>query len=108
MNGVAQWDVYANPSTKLRDEVPFLVDVQSDLLSGLAMRLVMPLALTRVAATALPRGLCPAFVVVGVPVVLLPQEAGAIAATLLKRPVMSLRSESHLLVAALDAVIGGI
>lgn len=104
---MAQWDVYANPST-LRDEVPFLVDVQSDLLSGLAMRLVMPLAVTRVAATALPRGLCPAFVVAGVPVVLLPQEAGAIASALLKRPLMSLRAESHLLVAALDAVISGI
>lgn len=105
---MAQWDVYANPSTKLRDEIPFLVDVQSDLLSGLALRLVMPLAVTRVAATALPRKLCPAFLVAGAPVVLLPQEAGPIPARLLKRPVTSLRAESHTIVAALDAVIAGV
>ena len=70
-------------------------------------RLVIPLASTRVAATALPRGLCPAFVIAGVPVVRLPQEAGAIAAALRKRPVISLRTESHVLAAGLDAVISG-
>ena len=71
-------------------------------------RMVIPLASTRVAATALPRGSCQAFVIAGVPVVRLPQEAGVIAAALLKRPVISLRTESHVLAAALDAVISGV
>ena len=71
-------------------------------------RLVIPLASTRVAATASPRGLCQAFVIAGVSVVRVPQEAGAIAAALLKRPVISLRTESHVLAAALDAVISGV
>lgn len=71
-------------------------------------RMVIPPAWTRVAATALPRGLCQAFAIAGVPMVRLAQEAGAIAAALRKRPVISLRTESHVLVGALDAVISGV
>ena len=108
MTRMAQWDVYANPSGRLRDEIPFLVDLQSDLLSALDTRLVAPLALTRVAPTALPRGLCPGFTVEGMSVVLLPQESGPISARLLKRKVVSLRAHAHEIVGALDAVIGGI
>ena len=92
----------------MRDEIPFLVDLQSDLLSGLDTRLVAPLARTRIAAAALPRRLCPGFTVDGVPVVLLPQEAGPISARLLKRKVVSLRAHAHDIVGAIDAVVSGI
>jgi len=105
---MAQWDVYVNPSARMRGEIPFLVDLQSDLLSGLETRLVSPLALTRVTATALPRSLCPGFTVDGVAVVLLPQESGPISARLLKRKVVSLRAHANEIVGALDAVSGGI
>jgi toxin CcdB len=105
---VAQWDVYRNPSARLREEIPFLVDLQSDLLSGLDTRLVAPLARTRIATTALPRRLCPAFTIDGLPVVLLPQESGAIDARLLKRRVVSLRTQAHEIVDALDAVVSGV
>ena len=67
---MAQWDVYPNPSVRLRDEMPFLVDLQSDLLSGLDTRFVAPLARTRLTASGLPRRLSPAFMVDGLPVVL--------------------------------------
>lgn len=103
-----QWDVYLNPSARLRDEIPYLVDLQSDLLSGLDTRLVAPLAHTRIASAGLPRRLCPAFTISGLSVVLLPQEAGPIDARLLKRRVVSLRAHSHDIVGALDAVISGI
>ena len=105
---MAQWDVYPNPSARLRDEIPFLVDLQSDLLSGLESRLVAPLARTRVASAALPRRLCPQFTVDGTALVLLPQESGPIDARLLKRKVMSLRAHAHEIVGALDAVLSGI
>ncbi|MDO8318030.1 CcdB family protein [Rhodoferax sp.] len=39
-----QFDVYANPSPRMRDVYPYVVDVQSDLLSALATRMVVPLA----------------------------------------------------------------
>ena len=105
---MAQWDVYPNPSMRLREEIPFLVDLQSDLLSGLDTRLVAPLARSRVARAALPRRLCPEFTVQGSPVVLLPQETGAIDARLLKKRVVSLRAQAHEIIDALDAVVSGV
>ena len=108
MKPVAQWDVYPNPSVRLRDEIPFLVDLQSDLLSGLGSRLVAPLARTRVASAALPHRLCPVFTIAGSTVTLLPQESGPIDARLLKRKVASLRAHAHDIVGALDAVVSGI
>lgn len=105
---MAQWDVYPNPSARLRDEIPYLVDLQSDLLSSLDSRLVAPLARTRLVSAGLPRTLCPVFMIADAQVVLLPQESGPIDARLLKRRVVSLRTQSHEIVAAIDAVIGGV
>ena len=105
---MAQWDVYTNPSTRLRDDIPYLVDLQSDLLSGLDTRLVAPLAVTKVASSALPRRLSPAFTVEGRAVVLLPQESGAIQSRFLNRKVATLRAHAHEIVDALDAVVSGI
>ena len=44
-----QYDVYPNPSPRMRHEYPYLVDIQSDLLSSLATRMVVPLAVTTLA-----------------------------------------------------------
>ena len=108
MKPVAQWDVYPNPSARLRDEIPFLVDLQSDLLSGLGSRLVAPLARTRAASAALPHRLCPVFTIAGSTVTLLPQVSGPIDSRLLKRKVASLRAHAHEIVGALDSVFVGI
>lgn len=105
---MAQWDVYRNPSPRLREEIPFLIDLQSDLLSGLDTRFVAPLARTRLAAESLPRRLCPAFTVEGATVVLLPHEAGPVDARLLKGRVASLRTQAHEIAGALDAVVSGV
>lgn len=105
---MAQWDVYPNPSARLREEIPYLVDLQSDLLDGLGTRLVAPLARTRLAAAGLPRRLCPVFDIDGVSVVLLPQEAGPIDVRLLRRRATTLRAHAHDIVGALDAVVSGV
>jgi len=103
-----QWDVYVNPSERSRAELPFLVDLQSDLLSALATRFVAPLARSTLASGELPRRLSPEFEIDGRKLALLPQEAGPIAARLLRSPVTSLRAQSHRLVDALDAVVSGV
>ena len=105
---MAQWDVYLNPSPRMREEIPFLVDLQSDLLSALESRFVAPLARSRIAGGSLPRRLCPTFDIDGMTVMLLPHEAGPIDTRLLKRPVTTLRPRAHELTDALDAVISGI
>lgn len=45
-----QFDVHENPSPRMRDAYPYVVDVQSDLLSSLATRMVVPLAVTTLAS----------------------------------------------------------
>jgi toxin CcdB len=105
---MAQWDVYPNPSARLRDDMPYLVELQSDLLDRLPTRLVAPLVRSRLAPDGMPRSLCPAFNIDGAAVVLIPHEAGPIEARLLKRRVVSLRSRAHEIVAALDAAVGGV
>lgn len=105
---MAQWDVYRNPSPRSSDRLPFLVVVQSDLLDALPTRLVMPLARSEVPTAGLPERLAPSFVVEGERLVLKAHEVGSVLARDLRRPVRSLRAESHRLVDALDAVISGI
>lgn len=104
---MAQWDVYVNPSPRSRDDIPYLIDLQSNLLDALPSRLVAPLARTRLTSEGVPRALCPVFNIEGDSVVLLPHEAGPIEARLLKRRSASLLTEAHEIVAALDALVSG-
>jgi toxin CcdB len=45
-----QFDVYQNPSPRMREQYPYVVDIQSDLLGSLATRMVVPLAVTQLAS----------------------------------------------------------
>jgi len=42
---MAQFDVYLNPNPDTRKPIPYLLDVQTDLLDTLATRVVVPLIL---------------------------------------------------------------
>jgi toxin CcdB len=105
---MAQWDVYPNPAPASREEVPFVIDVQSDLLRQLPTRFVVPLALSRRPPLGLPPRLVPAFEVKGRTLHLLPQEEGAIPARLLRGAVTYVRGASHRIVDALDTVMTGV
>jgi len=105
---MAQWDVYPNPAASSRDEVPFVIDVQSDLLRQLPTRFVVPLASSRRRQLGLPLRLVPAFELQGRSLHLLPQEAGAIPARLLRGVVANVREEAHRIVDALDTVVTGV
>lgn len=103
---MAQFDVYPNPSPRSREWVPYVVDVQCDLLSALRTRLVMPL--TRVGVAQAPRRLAPVFVIDGERLALQPQTATGMDARLLKKPVASLLAHSGEIRDALDAVVSGV
>ena len=105
---MAQWDVYANPDSGSRGAVPFLVDLQSDLLSELDTRLVAPLVSSGIDAHRMPKRLCPAFKVAGKTFILMPHEAGPVDRRVLKRRVESLRAEADRISSAVDAVMAGI
>ena len=103
-----QFDVFENPSLRMRDVYPYVVDVQSDLLSALATRMVVPLAVTALAAKDLPRRLCPLITVKNQPLMLVPFEAAPLDKRLLKAEITSIRERSHEIIAAMDAVLSGI
>ena len=105
---MAQYDVYRNPSVRSRDWVPFVVDVQSDLLSALRTRLVMPLTRVGVDLPQTPRRLAPMFSVEGERLALQPQAAAGLDARLLKNPVASLAAHAGEIRDALGAVVSGL
>lgn len=103
-----QYDVYPNPSPRMRDVYPYVVDVQSDLLKALATRMVVPLALTSLPSTSLPRRLCPLVQVKGLSLMLVPFEASPLDKRHLESKVVSLRERADEIVGAMDAVLSGV
>ncbi len=103
-----QYDVYPNPSPRMRDVYPYVLDVQSDLLKALATRMVVPLALTSLPASSLPRRLCPLVQVKGQSLMLVPFEAAPLDKRHLKSKVAALRERGDDIVAAMDAVLSGV
>lgn len=103
-----QFDVYENPSPKMRDVYPLVVDVQSNLLGSLATRMVVPLAVTTLPTKDLPQRLCPLITVNSKSLMLVPFEAAPLDKRLLKVKVTSVFDQSHEIIAAMDFVLSGI
>jgi toxin CcdB len=103
-----QFDVFENPSPRMRDVYPYVVDVQSDLLSSLATRMVVPLAITALATTELPRRLCPLITVNDKAFMLVPFQAAPLDKRLLKTEITSVRAISDDIISAMDSVLSGI
>jgi toxin CcdB len=100
-----QFDVFRNPR---RGVFPLLIDVQADLLSDLATRVVVPLA-ARKAWDARPlTRLNPLVTLQRTEYVLVFQELAAIPRSVLGPPVGSLAARRSDLVAALDLLFTGI
>ncbi len=104
---MAQFDIYVNPQPASRQFVPYVVDVQSDLIDQLPTRLVMPLSRVGAAQTKLPSPLCLSIDIDGEVLSLQAYMAAPVSARLLKKPVTSLRYRASEVSAALDAVISG-
>lgn len=103
-----QYDVYPNPSPRMRDVYPYVLEVQSDLLKALATRMVVPLALTSLPSSSLPRRLCPLMQVKDQSLMLVPFEAAPLDKRHLKSKVTTLRERAGDIVAAMDAVLSGV
>lgn len=103
-----QYDVHHNPGPRMRDQYPCVVDVQSDLLGSLATRMVVPLAVTTLAAHDLPRQLCPVIAVKGKNLMLVAFEAAPLGRRLLKNKVVSVKHRASDIIAAMDAVVSGV
>jgi len=105
---MAQFDVYRNANPATRTRIPYLLDVQSDLLDPLATRVVVPLCKPEVLSGKPAERLNPAFEVEGRKVLMLTPELAGVAGKTLGERVGSLARERQAIIAALDLVFTGI
>lgn len=103
---MARFDIYVNPGRNQRN-VPYLVDVQSNVISGLATRIVVPLRPSEsFSSTTLPPELFPIIVIDGSDYVLDTPQLGAIPFGELRTRIASARDSQFAIQTALDRVFG--
>lgn len=103
---MAQFDVHRNRNPRSRRVVPYLLDVQSDLLSGLATRAIVPLVRAgdiRKPATHLN----PTFTVQSTKVVMSTAELAGIPVEMLGERVATLKLRRDDIIGALDFLFTG-
>lgn len=105
---MARFDVYRNPEPTRAADVPYLLDVQCDLLSALDSRVVVPLRrVDRFSAVGLPGNLAPVVEVEGVACFLETPKLAAVPVRILKAPVISLATNGAAITGALDFLFQG-
>ncbi|MGD8208840.1 MAG: CcdB family protein [Desulfobacterales bacterium] len=103
---MAQFDVYQNPNKETNQTVPYLLDLQADLLDNLATRVVVPL----VAATLIGRAvkhLNPRFKIKGEAVFMSSSELAGVPRSALGEKIASLKEQRNEIIAALDFLYTG-
>ena len=105
---MAQFDVYPNPSKASRAHYPYLVDIQSSLLTDLATRIVIPLGKHSALGNQSMRGLTPEISFDDQKLLLMTPQISSVPEKHLKNPVGSLSHFRDQIVEALDLAITGI
>lgn len=105
---MAQFEVFRNPSTATRKHFPYLVDIQSPYLEGLATRIVIPLGKASLFKDTAMKGLTPEVTFQGESLLLLTPQISAIPKKQLDAPIGSLSHMRDDLLNALDFAIFGI
>ena len=103
-----QFDVYVNPSKTTRGAYPFIVDVQSDIISEIATRIVVPLGRKADFKNKEMKRLTPVITYEGEELLLLVPQIASFPAKVLGSPIGSLSHLREEIVAALDFTITGI
>lgn len=103
---MAQFDVFENPHEETNQAVPYLLDVQADLLDTLSTRVVVPLVAASTVGKTI-RHLNPAFVIKGTAVFMSTAELAGIPVQSMGKKVSSLKDQRHEIIAALDFLFTG-
>lgn len=101
-----QFDVYENPNTETNQEIPYLLDVQADLLDTLATRVVVPLITASATGKAI-RHLNPEFTVNETEVVMSTAELAGISIQTMGKKVGTLKDNRQEIIGALDFLFTG-
>lgn len=103
---MGRFDIYSNPGRN-KASIPYLIDVQSNVISGLSTRVVVPLrSLAGFSSVILPRDLFPIITVAGTDYFLDTPQLGAIPSLELKAKVGSAQAYQFDIQTALDRVFG--
>jgi toxin CcdB len=105
---MAQFGVHRNPNAATRSSYPFLLDVQSDLISDLGTRVVVPLSLASTMKGKVIRTLMPIFAIEGKQYAMLTPQLAGVSIKHLGTKVTELSDKRGEIVAALDLLITGI
>ncbi len=105
---MAQFDVYNNPSKNTRDAYPYIVDIQSPLISEIVTRIVIPLGRLSHFKNEQMKGLTPEITYDGEQLLLLTPQIASVPINTLKKPVGSLSHFRDEIIAAIDFAITGI
>ncbi|WP_027961398.1 CcdB family protein [Halomonas halodenitrificans] len=105
---MAQFDVYLNPNKTSKAHYPYLVDIQSSLLSELATRIVIPLGKRSAFGSEAMQGLTPEVSFFEQELLLLTPQVSSVQKKHLKNSVGSLSHFRDQIVGALDLAITGI
>lgn len=105
---MALFDIHANPDTRTKTAIPYVIEVQANLLSDLGTRVVAPLVPARTFRGAVPR-LNPIIPVGGEPHVLLIQQLAAVPKLALNAPPLeNAEDKRYEIIAAVDFLVTGI
>lgn len=104
---MAQFDVHPNRDAKSRQDTPYFLDLQSDLLDDHTRRVVAPLVALQAFGPTIKR-LNPIFEVEGRQVVMSTLELASVPRNELASPVASLTGHHDCIVAAVDYLMMGI
>jgi len=104
---MAQFDVYLNPNRSTRQAIPYLLDVQADLLDSLTTRVVVPLLRAEIMGLSASK-LNPKFTINNTVVVVSSAELAGVSIRSLGEKVASLKAQRDEIIAALDLLFTGI
>jgi toxin CcdB len=105
---MAQFGVHRNPNPQTRAQVPFLLDVQSDLLADLDTRVVVPLCPASAMKGKLVKTLMPLFQIDGKSYAMLTPQLAGIGRKRMGAKVADLAGHRNEIIAALDLLFTGI
>ena len=103
---MAQFDVYENPNEEANQTVPYLLDLQADLLDNLATRVVAPLVAAALVGRAVNH-LNPRFKVKDSVVFMSTAELAGVPTSVLGEKIGSLKEQRSEIIAALDFLFTG-
>lgn len=100
---MAQFDVYENLNEKSKQNIPYLLDIQNDILKDLTTRVVIPLIITNKAINFLN----PKFTINQIDVILSTAELASIPMEILGNKICSLKDRREEIIGAVDFLVTG-